>query len=87
LLARSAAHSQREGRGKKFGRVAAAGVGARVVQPKIRVNRKVLAYALSTDCEPITVQNVYGKATNAGTTAESNVQMLDYFDIREANHG
>jgi hypothetical protein len=47
LLARSAAHSQREGRGKKFGRVAAAGVGARVVQPKIRVNRKVHAYALS----------------------------------------
>jgi hypothetical protein len=47
----------------------------------------VPAYALPTDCEPITVQNLYGSATNARTTAEGNVQMLDYSDIKEASYG
>ena len=57
---------------------------ARVVQPKVRVNRKVPAHALSIRTRTNPVQNLYGTVFPPWESHQTQVQMLDYSDIREA---
>jgi hypothetical protein len=58
--------------------VAAARSGSRLVQRKMRVNKKVRAYALPIFRHTNLVQNVYGSVCqNWRLSAEPNAQMLD----------
>ena len=59
-------------------RVAAAGVPQRLVQLKMRVNEKMLAYALSILRRTDLPQNVYGNVSNLATLLPWDVQMLDW---------
>jgi hypothetical protein len=81
---RAAQRTANEGRGKNFGRVATAGMRARVVHSKVRVNRKVRAYALSIHRRANPVQNIYGTVSPIEQSHLSRVQMLDYLHITEA---
>jgi len=59
-------------------RVAAAGVPQRLVQLKMRVNEKMLAYALSISRRTDLPRNVCGSVSNLATVLPWDVQMLDW---------